>query len=71
MATATLNVPDISCEHCERAVTNALTPLKGVRDVQVDVPTKRIRVTYDESLVTLEQMKQVLQREEYPFASVE
>ena len=71
MATATLNVPDISCEHCERAVTNALTPLKGVRDVQVDVPTKRIRVTYDESLVTLEQMKQVLQREEYPVASVE
>ena len=71
MATATLNVPDISCAHCERAVTNALAPLAGVRDVHVDVPTKRVRVTYDESVVTVEQIKQVLQCEDYPVASVD
>ena len=71
MATATLNVPDISCEHCERTVTKALAPLAGVRDVRVDVPGKRVRVTYDESLVTVERMKQVLQREDYPVASVD
>ena len=71
MAIATLNVPDISCEHCERTVTNALTPLEGVRDVQVDVPAKRVRVTYDERVVTLEHMKRALQREDYPVASVD
>lgn len=68
---ATLTVPDISCEHCERAVTGALRPLHGVRDVRVDVPGKRVRVTYDENLVTVEQMKQVLQREDYPVASAD
>jgi copper chaperone CopZ len=52
-------------------VTNALTPLAGVRDVCVDVPGKRVRVTYDESVVTVERMKQVLQSEDYPVASVE
>jgi copper chaperone len=71
MAIATLDVPDISCEHCERTVTNALTPLEGVRDVHVDVQTKRVRVTYDENAVTVEQMTMVLEREDYPVASVD
>ncbi len=71
MATATLNVPGISCEHCERTVTKALMPLEGVRDVRVDVPGKRVRVTYDEAVVTVERMTQVLQREDYPVASVD
>ena len=70
MAIATLNVPGISCEHCERTVTNALTPLEGVRDVRVDVPTKRVRVTYYENAVTGEQRSMVLEREDYPVASV-
>lgn len=71
MATATLVVPDISCAHCERAVTNALAPLGGVTDIRVDVAGKRVRVTYDDRIVTVEQMKQALQREDYPVASVE
>lgn len=71
MATATLVVPDISCAHCERAVTNALAPLGGVTDIRVDVVGKRVRVTYDDRIVTVEQMKQALQREDYPVASVE
>ena len=40
MASAVLNVPDISCEHCERTITNALTPVDGVRTVNVDIPTR-------------------------------
>jgi copper chaperone len=71
MVTATLNVPNISCEHCERAVKSALSPLRGVRDVRVDIPGKRVRVSYDEGVITVEDMKQALQREDYPVASVE
>ncbi len=37
MNTVTLNVPDISCEHCERAITGALSPVDGVRSVRVDI----------------------------------
>jgi copper chaperone len=71
MATSVLNVPDISCEHCERTILNALGPIAGVRQVNVDIPTKQVRVDYDESHVSLDQMKAVLQEEDYPVESVD
>jgi copper chaperone len=70
MATTVLNVPDISCEHCERTITNALTPVDGVRTVKVDIPTKQVRVEYDESVVDVNTMQEVLKEEDYPVASV-
>jgi copper chaperone len=70
MAITILSVPDISCEHCERTITNALTPISGVRTVSVDIPGKQVRVEYDESQVSVERMKDVLQEEEYPVESV-
>ena len=69
MAKTTLSVPDISCEHCERTITQALTPLDGVREVTVDIPAKQVRVDYDEATVDVERFKAVLQEEEYPVAS--
>lgn len=47
-----LNVPDISCEHCERTITNALTPVDGVRGVSVNIAAKQVRVDYDETRST-------------------
>jgi copper chaperone CopZ len=41
MATTVLNVPDISCEHCERTITGALSPVEGIRPVDVDIPPGR------------------------------
>ena len=70
MANVILNVPDISCEHCERTITNALTPVDGVRSVNVDIPTKRVTVDYDESAVDVNRFKEVLQEEDYPVESV-
>jgi copper chaperone len=70
MATTVLNVPDISCEHCERTITDALTPVGGVRNVQVDIPTRQVRVEYDEAQVSVDQMKNVLQEEDYAVESV-
>lgn len=69
MVKVTLSVPDISCEHCERTITEALTPLEGVRDVKVDIPAKQVSVDYDESTVDVNKFKAVLQEEEYPVAS--
>ncbi len=69
--TVTLNVPDISCEHCERAVTQALTPVEGVQSVRVDIPGKQVLVEYDEGTVGVERMRDVLAEEDYPVASVE
>jgi len=70
MATTVLNVPDISCEHCERTITNALTPVEGVRTVQVDIPTRQVRVEYDADQVSVDRMKDVLLEEDYPVESV-
>lgn len=69
MAQTTLSVPDISCEHCERTITEALTPLEGVRDVKVDIPAKQVSVEYDEATVDVNKFKAVLQEEDYPVAS--
>ena len=69
MQTINLSVPDISCDHCERAITGALTPVDGVRSVAVDIPAKRVRVEYDEQQVTVDQMKEILAEEDYPVES--
>jgi copper chaperone len=66
-----LNVPDISCEHCERTIANTLRPVAGVRGVSVDIPAKQVRVDYDETQVNLDQMKQLLEAEDYPVASAD
>ena len=70
MALKTLTVPNISCEHCERTVTEALTPLEGVRQVRVDIPAKQVSVEFDEALVDVDRMKAVLADEEYPVEAV-
>lgn len=70
MATAILNIPDISCEHCQRTITNALSPVEGVREVNVDIPTKQARVEYDEATVDVNRMKAILAEEDYPVESV-
>ena len=64
MRTVVLNVPGISCEHCERTITGALRPMDGVRSVNVEVPTKQVRVEYDDGAISVEQMKEVLQEED-------
>ena len=44
MATTELHVPDISCDHCAHAITQALTPQPGIAAVQVDVAEKQVTV---------------------------
>ena len=40
-------VTDIDCAGCAKKVTNTIPYEKGVKDVQVDVATKTVTVTYD------------------------
>ena len=70
MANVVLNVPDISCEHCERAITGALTPVDGVNSVSVDIPARQVKVDYDAAQLDLEKMKAILQEEDYPVESI-
>jgi copper chaperone len=70
VASTILNVPDISCEHCERTITEALSPLEGVRNVGVDIPRRQVRVEYDDAIVNVQRFQEVLAEEEYPVESV-
>ena len=70
MTRVTLTVPDIDCEHCEHAINQALTPVEGVRSVQVDIPAHLVKLEFDETKVTLDQVKEILQEEDYPVAAV-
>jgi len=45
--TKKLNVEGMSCSHCEKAVKNALSEIKGVSDVAVDLEGKTVTVVYD------------------------
>jgi copper chaperone CopZ len=67
MASAILRVPDVSCEHCERTIKQALSRTAGVRQVDVNIPGKEVRVSYDEAIVDLERI--ILKDEDYPVAS--
>jgi copper chaperone len=69
MASTILNVPDISCEHCERTITSTLEPVQGIRTVNVDIPARQVRVDYDEAQVNIERMKELLEEEDYPVES--
>ena len=70
MARVVLNVPGISCGHCEQTITRALTNQPGVHSVRVDIPAKQVTLDYDESAIDLERVKEILQEEDYPVASV-
>jgi copper chaperone len=61
---------DISCEHCERTITDALSPVAGIRAVNVDIPAKQVKIDYDDAQVDVEQMKEILEEENYPVESV-
>jgi len=37
-------VEGMSCQHCVKAVTNALKELEGVTDVKVDLESKKVEV---------------------------
>ncbi len=39
---------DIHCEHCANKILNNVPSLgKGIKDVDVDVATKEVKITYD------------------------
>ncbi len=43
-------VPDVSCQHCVRAITSELQKIPGVQSVHVDLDTKLVTVAADESV---------------------
>ena len=55
-----LSVPDISCEHCVKAINGALKELPGIETVDTDIPTKTVHLRYDPTKISLDKVEALL-----------
>ncbi len=67
--TKMLNVPDMSCGHCESSVQEALDELAGVQDSKADHKEGTVEVTYEAGRVTDEQLREVISEAGYTLRS--
>lgn len=68
MQTKTLDVRGMTCGHCKMSVEGALKGLDGVSAVDVDLNAGKVEVTYDETKVSLENMKETVEDQGYDVA---
>lgn len=65
----TLSVPDVSCEHCVKAINGALGVLPGVEAVSTDIPTKSVHLSYNPDQVSLQKIEETLDDVGYTVSS--
>lgn len=65
MAKTVLNVDGMSCDHCVRAITNAVSALPGVSGVSVDLKDKTVTVEHDPAKATTDQIKHEIEEQGY------
>ena len=58
--TATLKIPAIHCGGCVSTVKRTIEALPSVEVAESDPATKMVRVDFDESAVTLDQIRDAL-----------
>lgn len=59
--TEVLNVEGMSCMHCVNAVKTSVGALPGISKVEVDLPAKKVAVTYDGDQVKLDKIKDAIE----------
>jgi copper chaperone len=69
MTEKTLKVPDMHCGHCKAAVEGELNKLSGVEYSKADVEKGIVEVSYDESRVSTEQLKDAIEEAGYTVAA--
>lgn len=66
MEQVTLSAPKMSCGHCKMAVESAGGALDGVSSISADPDSKNVVISYDESVVSLDAIKQAITAAGYP-----
>jgi len=69
MASETFTVEQIHCGACEAAISKSLTRVDGVRQVEADAASNRVRVLFEENVVGVEQLAARLAEAGYPAVS--
>lgn len=63
MQNITLNVEGMSCNHCVKSVEGAVAGFGATG--KVDLAAKKVDVTFDETKVTVEQIKEAIEDQGY------
>lgn len=63
MQTVTLNVEGMSCNHCVSSVEGAVSKLGA--SAKVDLSAKNVTVSYDESKLSVEAIKEAIEEQGY------
>jgi copper chaperone len=66
MENATLEAPDISCDHCIQSIKKAVDALPGAHFVSGDPESKRVVVEYDPAQTPLSGIESAMEGEGYP-----
>ncbi|MEL4023823.1 copper chaperone CopZ [Lysinibacillus endophyticus] len=65
MQTVTLNVQGMSCGHCVNTVEGSVGKLEGVNEVKVNLSTAQVDVSFNESQVSIEKIKETIEEQGY------
>lgn len=63
MTDITLTVDGMSCQHCVKAVTDALRALPGVSNIAVDLPTGKVTLSHDAAQSPQDALRQAIQEQ--------
>ena len=64
--TMTYIAPAIHCDHCKRAIEEAVGALPGVEAVAVAVASRRVEIRFDPAQVSPAQIEATMEEEGYP-----
>jgi copper chaperone len=65
MEKAVIKIGGMTCEHCVKAVSNAISALPGVDKVDVSLKKNIATVKYDGAQVSLDAIHAAIKEEEY------
>jgi copper chaperone len=68
VTTITLNVQGMSCNHCVNTIESSLKGLSGVQNTKVDLKANTVTVTFDETAVGQNELKEVILEAGYDIA---
>lgn len=65
MAKTVIKVDGMACEHCVKAITNAVGALSGVSGVSVDLEGKTVTVDHDPDQASVKTIKSEIEDQGY------
>ena len=68
MTQVTLNVPDISCNHCKMSIEGAVTELAGIESAVVDIEARSVDVSFDDGSQSLDRIITAIEEQGYEVA---